>query len=207
MAQRSPMRFVAFLLIMAVLFGYIAWKWREFNRQTVADDGGVPIVVVGSGQGGERAAGQDEAVPASGERLQPADAGQAGQAARPAASQAPAEGAFFAEGRMERDRARSQQVEILKGIIGNQSVGSEARAQAEAELVALSRRIAQEVEIENLLRARGFADALVYLYPGAAMVIVRAQSLTPAQVAQVADTVSRVAGIAYEAVSVLAKPE
>lgn len=191
-SHRSPMRFVAFLVIMALVFGYIAWKWQEFNRQTVADDGGVPLVVVGEGSGSGSSASGDEAVPAAGGTV---------------TAEAPEAPSSLAEARLERDRARSQRMEILKGIIDNPNVGAETRSKAEQELLTLSQRSTQEVEIENLLRARGFADAVVYLYEGAAVVVVRAESLTPAQTAQVADTVARVAGIAFDAVTVLAKPE
>lgn len=185
-AQSALSRFVVFLTLMALLFGYVAWKWRDFQRQTATEGKAAPLVV---------APGRESLPP------------PAASPAAPAAAPAPASEAFFTEGRMERDRARSQQMELLKELIAQPQASAEARARAEAELLALSRRAAQEAEIENLLRARGFRDALVYLYSNSAVVVVRAGSLTPAQVAQVADAVSRVAGIPFESVSVLAKPD
>src|SRR5690606_30978111 len=97
-------------------------------------------------------------------------------------------------------------IELLEGLIANPEVNDETRQRAEEELVALSRRITQEAEIESLIRARGFEQVLVYLYDEAAVVIVNAADLTEAQAAQVADAVNKVASVPVSSISVMARP-
>ncbi|HCC33501.1 MAG TPA: hypothetical protein DEQ28_06350, partial [Clostridiales bacterium] len=78
--------------------------------------------------------------------------------------------------------------------------------EAAARWLTLTERMGQEVDAENLIRARGFADALVVLKDDAATVIVRANELAPLEVARIADVVIRTAGVRPENISVQARP-
>ena len=214
--QRSPARFIVFLVVMAALVGYIVVKWGSFHEQTTAlsDWETSPVVVV---PGSETGDDQPEA-PAEGEAAdEPAlpalstgdgGAGNDGEAAATSGSevQAVPDAAFFASSRMERERARSERIELLKALIDSAQVDPEARREAEQELIELSRRITQEAEIESLVRARGFEEVLVYLYDDSSVVIVQAEQLTEAQAAQIADAVVKVAGVPYPGISVMARP-
>lgn len=114
---------------------------------------------------------------------------------------------FFVDFRLDRERARSEQKEILKEVMANPGSDEASRKDANQRMLLLAETVAQEIEIENLIRARGFEDALVFINNGSATVIVKAQSLTPAQAAQIADAVIRTAGIKREKISIQAKNE
>jgi len=70
---------------------------------------------------------------------------------------------FFVEYRLERDRTRSQRVDMLREIVSSQNSSDETRKEANRELMSLFQTMEKEMELENLIRAEGFKDAIVYL--------------------------------------------
>ncbi|MGQ9531265.1 MAG: SpoIIIAH-like family protein [Desulfotomaculales bacterium] len=102
---------------------------------------------------------------------------------------------FFAEYRLERERMRSRQVELLEGLADSSRSGEETRRKAQEQLLEISRAMAREVEVEQLLRAKGFADAVVSLRGDAATVVVKAPHVTGEEAVRISDLVGRGAGI------------
>lgn len=209
LVQRSPVRFVVFLVVLAALISYVVMKWEAFQEQALEGDTSgwetLPVVMPDQGEGvdpGEQAAAGDER-----------DAGLERETASPSAGTGSAVGeiraisdqTFFAVSRLERERARSQRIELLQQLIDNPNTDADTRRQAEQELVELSRKIAQEAEIESLIQARGFENVLVYLYDDASVVIIQTEELTDAQAAQAADAVAKVAGVPFPSISVMAR--
>jgi stage III sporulation protein AH len=112
---------------------------------------------------------------------------------------------FFAEFRLDRERARGQQLENLREMINNTKVDEATRRSAAAEWLALTRQIGKELEIEGLIKAKGWADCVVFLQTGACTVVVRADKLTQAEVARIGDIVVRGTGLAAQAISISAR--
>lgn len=98
---------------------------------------------------------------------------------------------FFSEYRLERDKNRSKEVEMWQEIINNGSAEETFKNMAQQELVKIVALTEKEMIIENLIIARGFNDALVFLAEDSATIIVDAKELTPANVAQIQDIVVR----------------
>jgi len=98
---------------------------------------------------------------------------------------------FFSEYRMEREKNRSKEVEMWEEIINSSSVEETFKNLAQQELVKIVSLTEKEMLIENLIIARGFNDALVFLTDDSATVIVDAKELTPKDVAQIQDIVTR----------------
>jgi stage III sporulation protein AH len=114
---------------------------------------------------------------------------------------------YFIEARLQREKARSAQKELLRELIDNPNSDEEVRKKAQHELLQLSRVIGREAEVEELIRAKGFRDVLVYLRDGAAVVVIRTQALTGEEVARIADIVNRFAGVPLQAMSIIPKPQ
>jgi stage III sporulation protein AH len=115
---------------------------------------------------------------------------------------------FFAEAKLERDKARSKQKEELKSIaLGNdgavEASATLTSAEAQEQLVAIIRRSETEVTIETLIKQRGFEDAMAYMSDtGNVDVIVKASSLSAQEVAQISDIVVRHANVPMENITV-----
>lgn len=113
--------------------------------------------------------------------------------------------AKFSEYRMERERVRSRQMELLQNIAADAAVDAEARVAAQAELQELLATAAREAEIENLLRAKGYIDGVAVLDQGSAIVVVPA-TLTREEAAQIGDLVNRLTGIRLEHITIVDEP-
>lgn len=113
----------------------------------------------------------------------------------------------LADARLARDRSRSQELEGLAALAANKTLADATRAAAGERLVGLTERQARELEAEGLLRARGYEDAVVFLQPEAAEVIVKSDvELTAAQAYAIAEVVARAAGLSVQQVTVLPRP-
>lgn len=167
-------RFALFLVIVAGLVAYVAAWRRGLERDRM------------------------------GRWEEPDAAPPVGMSAPPAADGAAKGGDFFAEFRLERDRARGREREMLRELM-TPSTPEEARRQANERYLRLSRLMGLEVELEGLIRSRGFEDAVVFLGDSAAQVVIRAPSLTPVQVAAVADLVHQVAGVDPDRIRIVAR--
>lgn len=98
---------------------------------------------------------------------------------------------FFSEYRIERDKNRSKEVEMWQDIINSDKAEDNYKDMAQQELVKIVALTDKEMIIENLIVARGFNDALVFLTDDTATVIVEAKELTPSNIAQIQDIVVR----------------
>ena len=64
----------------------------------------------------------------------------------------------------------------------------------------------REAEMENLIKAKGFGDALVFVRDNSVSAVVKTTALSREEVVQVAEVISRIAGIKPEDITVSAKP-
>ncbi len=112
---------------------------------------------------------------------------------------------FFAEYRMERERVRGEQVELLREMLNNPNVDEKSRAAAAAHLVEISEALEQEIKTEALIKARGFQDCVVIIQPQCTVVVVPVQtsSLPLDQEEELKKAVSHMAGCPPENVSVI----
>ncbi|MDK2887563.1 MAG: stage sporulation protein [Thermoanaerobacter sp.] len=114
--------------------------------------------------------------------------------------------AFFVEYRLDRERTRGQQLELLREIINNPQAAPETRKTAQERLLVISQSLAREAEVENLLRARGFGDAAVSLDGRGATVVIQASSISAEEATRIAELVSRGTGVAEQDVVIIPVP-
>ncbi|HOE56691.1 MAG TPA: SpoIIIAH-like family protein [Bacillota bacterium] len=98
---------------------------------------------------------------------------------------------FFSEYRIEREKNRSKEVEMWQDVINSEKAEENFKNMAQQELVKIVTLTDKEMLIENLIVAKGFNDALVFLTDDSATVIVEAKELTPSNIAQIQDIVVR----------------
>lgn len=111
----------------------------------------------------------------------------------------------FTEYRMERERVRSRQMELLQNMAYDQAVDHEQRVAAHAELQLLIATMAREAEIENLLKAKGYIDGVAVLDQDSAIIVLPVQ-LTRDEAAQIGELVNRLTGIGFEHITIVDEP-
>lgn len=110
---------------------------------------------------------------------------------------------FFVDYRLERDRLRSQEADYLREIINNPNASQESKEKAQKDLIALAEKVEKEMNIENLIKAKGFEDAVIILSGDSANVIVKAEGLSTKEVAQITDIVTRTTGLSMDKITIV----
>lgn len=110
---------------------------------------------------------------------------------------------FFAEYRIERERNRGQQIELLREIVNNQSNQLKAREAASQRLVRISEDLEKEMKSENLVKSKGFRECVVITQPHNTTIIVQADNLEPAEEKDIAQLVSDTVGCNEEKVCII----
>ncbi len=94
---------------------------------------------------------------------------------------------YFVEYKLERDRIRSRQIEILREIVNNPNSVSENRMEAQQRLFLVSDNMEKELELENLLTAKGFSQTAVLIQPSVVTIVVGKTNLNHEEIARIAD--------------------
>jgi len=69
--------------------------------------------------------------------------------------------------------------------------------------MTISENISMEMELESLIRAKGFVDAVVYLKDNNATVVVKSGAVTPEEAARICDLVSRGTGMSEQNIVII----
>lgn len=112
---------------------------------------------------------------------------------------------FFVEYRLERDRTRSQQIDLFREIVNNQNSPEETRKEAQRRLLAISQAIDTEMKLENLIRAENFKDAVAFIQEKTTTVIVQTPVLTSLDRDKLTEIAVRVTGLRPEDVTIIPK--
>ncbi|MDP2859810.1 MAG: SpoIIIAH-like family protein [Bacillota bacterium] len=112
---------------------------------------------------------------------------------------------YFADSKVERERQRSQELERLREIAASPNTDAQVKKEAAQRLLSLTQEAAKESEVEHLVKARGYEDAVVFMGNGALVIVIRAQEITQLDVAKISDVVTRLIGIKPEAMRIIAR--
>lgn len=110
---------------------------------------------------------------------------------------------FFIDYKLERDRLRSQEADYLRELINNPNAAQESKEKAQQDLISLSQKVEKEMIVENLIKAKGFEDAVFFLSDDFVNVVVKTDGLQPKDVAQITDVVTKTAGIPVEKITII----
>jgi stage III sporulation protein AH len=137
--------------------------------------------------------------------FRPVTGGELSDRAPDAGPEAAGKEGFFVEYRLQRERARGQQVEILREIINSPSSAGDTRQVAQDQLLGISRSVAKEARVENLLKARGYRDAVVCVDQKGVTVVVESPGLNSPEEARLIELVSRETGFGEQGIIIVPK--
>lgn len=113
--------------------------------------------------------------------------------------------AYFAEAKLSRSQSRDQAVEALASMLGEADLNEDQKIKLTLEATALAKTIETEGKIENLLKAKGFDECMVYYDNTKADIIVKSsvEGLSDEEVAQMQDIVLGETDIAAENIRII----
>lgn len=113
---------------------------------------------------------------------------------------------FFIEYRLERDRVRSQEVQMLRDLVNDKNTAAEAKTAAQQRLIRISGYMEQEMQIEALMKAKGYPEAAVFIQPNGVNIIVQGQELKTEELGRIGEAVARIANCKIEQVVITPWP-
>lgn len=114
---------------------------------------------------------------------------------------------FFINYRLEREKARSRQLELLQGLIDDEGTSAEVKGQAQERIIAQAEAIEQELMLESILVAKYGGEAAVFIQPGKANVVLslNEEKMSDREAEKIAALVDNYTEIGFENVIVVLK--
>ncbi len=116
---------------------------------------------------------------------------------------APQTNDYFSQARLERDIKRSESLDMLTRILNAQNTDKTARKEAEDEIARLSSYTEHEVMIENLIRAKGFSETLVFMGENLISIAVKSEGLNEIDAAVLRDAAISVTNAPAENIKIV----
>ncbi len=116
-----------------------------------------------------------------------------------------ADNTYFSATQVSRQRARDEALEVLQSVVDNPDASEAVKTEALAGISAIAEEIQKEANIESLITAKGFEQCVAVLNGDTASIIVSADELLPAQLAQINTIVYEQTGIAPSGITIINK--
>jgi len=105
---------------------------------------------------------------------------------------------YFTKSRLDRDAMYSQMLETYQNIYNDTNSNADDKNQALQQIAAIT-NVKNEIMIaENLITAKGFDDVVIFVNNNSTSVVVKGSDLTPEQIAQIQNIVSRELNVQIE---------
>jgi len=92
---------------------------------------------------------------------------------------------YFAQARIERTKKRDEANVALQTMLGGGDLTEEEILAMKQDAIEASKLVESESVIENLIKAQGFSDCVVYLDGESANIVVKSDGLVPSEAAQI----------------------
>ena len=96
---------------------------------------------------------------------------------------------YFDNARFTREQSRNEAISVLKSIVDNENADGNAKLKATEDINEYAVRTEKEASIENQIKAKGYAECIVFLGDDNASVVVQTEGLKTEQAAQIIDLV------------------
>lgn len=114
---------------------------------------------------------------------------------------------FFINYRLEREKNRSEQLELLNAIIADGNTTEEMRSQTQEKIIAITDAMENELLLENILVAKYGGEAVVFVQSEKINVVLSgdATQMSASEAAKIAEMVNGYTAIGFENVIVVIK--
>ncbi len=112
---------------------------------------------------------------------------------------------YFVEYRLSRDKLRAGAIDKLDEIVENEKTTSEIRTKAQEEIIKIGSISEKELQVEGLIKSKGFDDALVFLTEEDIKVVVSANELSEQDVVKILDIVKSETSFSGDSIKIMKK--
>lgn len=118
-------------------------------------------------------------------------------------TQAQADSEYFSQARLTRTKTRDEAAAALQVMLSDASLAQEQKEELTAQASAMAMSIETEGRIENLIKAKGFQECMVYCSDKKVGVIVKSPELKEGEVVQIRDIILDETTIPVENISIV----
>ncbi len=93
--------------------------------------------------------------------------------------------AYFTNAKLEREKKRDESIEMLTEILNSQGVDAESRENAKTQIELLAQFTECEVTAENMIRAKGYEDCIVFMGENVTSIAVMTEGLNEIEAANI----------------------
>lgn len=112
---------------------------------------------------------------------------------------------YFSATQVSRQRARDEALQVLQAVVDNVESSETAKTEALAGIATIADEIQKEANIESLITAKGFEQCVAVLNGDKATIVVSADTLQPADLAQINVIVYEQTGIVPAGITIVNK--
>lgn len=110
---------------------------------------------------------------------------------------------YFEQARESREAAREEATETVKELLSDVKATEEQKLQATQQAMAITKAIEQESKIESLIKAKGYADCVVYIEGEQCSIVVSAESLNVQDTAKISQAVTSQSHISAQNINII----
>lgn len=110
---------------------------------------------------------------------------------------------YFSEAKLTRSKSRDEAVEALKTMLSDDQLTLEQKSALTQQATDFAQSIEVEGKIENILKAKGFSDCMVYYDENKVDVILKEDNLQEEQVTQIRDVILDETKVAVEDIAII----
>ncbi len=110
---------------------------------------------------------------------------------------------YFATAKAERENVRQTAIEEVEEILKSKNLTESDKKSALATIEKITKNTASEVNIENLLKAKGFTKSLAIISDDEINIIVKSDGLTTANTLQIQDIVTNQTNISLSKIKII----
>lgn len=110
---------------------------------------------------------------------------------------------YFSEARIERETKRDESIDTLLELIDSDGADSTAKTAAQEQIALLASYTEKEVTMENMIKAKGYEDAVVFMGENLVSIAVFSTGLNEVDAAVISDIAVNVTGYSAEKINVV----
>ena len=110
---------------------------------------------------------------------------------------------YFSQARLSRQKARDEAVELLEKVLADANSNDTAKKDAVAKAADIAQNVLKESNIENLIKAKGFEDCVVFIQNGECSVVVKVKESSANNATIIKDIVSGQSGVANDKIKIV----
>lgn len=111
---------------------------------------------------------------------------------------------FSGDYQMERERIRAQELELIQQVLDDKSSAEKVKTEAQEQKLAIAKNMEKELQLETLLKAKGYKDAVVFIQEKQITVVTGSQ-IDEQAATQIADLVDGTTSVGFENVIIMQK--